>query len=82
MPYTVEFKTSARKSFDALQGAVQTRISAVVDGLEENPRPPGCKKLKGRDNEYRIRVGDYRRGNLNGDIYIWRRGNRLFEKKG
>ena len=60
MPYTVEFKTSARKVFDSLQGAIQTRISAVVDDLEENPRPSGCKKLKGRDNTYRIRVGDYR----------------------
>ncbi len=24
------------------------------------PRPGGCKKLKGGDNEWRIRVGDYR----------------------
>jgi mRNA interferase RelE/StbE len=23
-------------------------------------RPPGCKKLKGGDKEWRIRVGDYR----------------------
>jgi len=27
--------------------------------LENDPRPPGCKKLKGRLG-YRIRVGDYR----------------------
>jgi mRNA interferase RelE/StbE len=27
--------------------------------LANDPRPPGCKKLKGRDG-YRIRVGDYR----------------------
>jgi mRNA interferase RelE/StbE len=24
------------------------------------PRPTGCKKLKGGDKEWRIRVGDYR----------------------
>ena len=24
------------------------------------PRPAGCKKLKGGDAEWRIRVGDYR----------------------
>ena len=27
--------------------------------LTDNPRPLGCKKLKGQD-EYRIRVGNYR----------------------
>ena len=27
--------------------------------LEVDPRPHGCKKLKGRD-AYRIRIGDYR----------------------
>jgi mRNA interferase RelE/StbE len=27
--------------------------------LEQDPRPPGCKKLKGRD-AWRIRIGDYR----------------------
>ena len=27
--------------------------------LESNPRPLGCKKLKGRE-AYRIRVGNYR----------------------
>ena len=24
------------------------------------PRPPGCEKLAGEDNRYRIRVGRYR----------------------
>jgi len=27
--------------------------------LEHDPRPPGCKKLRGRD-AWRIRIGDYR----------------------
>ena len=26
----------------------------------ENPRPPGCKKLQGYKDQWRIRVGDYR----------------------
>jgi mRNA interferase RelE/StbE len=30
-----------------------------IYALAENPRPTGCKKLKGRDS-YRIRVADYR----------------------
>ena len=28
--------------------------------LEPNPRPPGCKKLQGGENKWRIRIGDYR----------------------
>ena len=29
-------------------------------GLANDPRPPGCDKLAGVENLYRIRVGDYR----------------------
>ena len=32
----------------------------AIDALEANPRPFGYDKLAGRENEYRIRVGDYR----------------------
>ena len=28
--------------------------------LADNPRPRGVEKLEGRENRYRIRVGDYR----------------------
>jgi mRNA interferase RelE/StbE len=31
-----------------------------LEGLASAPQPPGCRKLKGGDNEWRIRVGDYR----------------------
>jgi hypothetical protein len=31
-----------------------------IESLAASRRPPGCKKLKGGDNEWRIRVGDYR----------------------
>ena len=38
---------------------MRERMSHKTLDLENDPRPPGCKKLKGRD-AYRIRVGDYR----------------------
>jgi mRNA interferase RelE/StbE len=38
---------------------VATHIEDKILELENDPRPPGCKKLKGRD-AYRIRIGDYR----------------------
>ena len=38
-----------------------TQISKAIDKLADNPRPAGCKKLKGeKEYMWRIRVGDYR----------------------
>jgi mRNA interferase RelE/StbE len=36
------------------------RIFPKLEGLASEPRPGGCKKLKGGQREWRIRVGDYR----------------------
>ena len=36
------------------------RIVPRLEHLAAVPRPPGCKKLRGGDKEWRIRVGDYR----------------------
>lgn len=35
------------------------KIMDSIAALAEDPRPPGCKKLKGRPG-YRIRQGNYR----------------------
>ncbi len=60
MAYIVQLKNCARKELGKLPRAVQDRLIAALRSLEENPRPPGVKKLRGRENEWRIRVGDYR----------------------
>jgi mRNA interferase RelE/StbE len=51
---------SAEKELKRLSGQLNARIVPRLEGLASNPRPPGCKKLKGGDKEWRIRVGDYR----------------------
>ncbi|MGD0649129.1 MAG: type II toxin-antitoxin system RelE/ParE family toxin [Acidobacteriaceae bacterium] len=58
--YSVELKPSARKELERLPGKVIERIFPRLEALEVEPRPPGCKKLKGGRDEWRIRVGDYR----------------------
>jgi mRNA interferase RelE/StbE len=58
--YSVELKPSARKELDCLSNKLIERILPRLENLASNPRPPGCKKLKGGDNEWRIRVGDHR----------------------
>lgn len=60
MHYSVKFTPHAARAFRKLPRDVQTRISPSVDALKENPRPPGSEKLKGSEDAYRIRVGDYR----------------------
>ncbi len=58
--YAVIYKTSADKALRKLPTAVQVRIATATDELGDNPRPRGCIKLKGEEDVWRIRVGDYR----------------------
>ena len=58
--YSLHIKSSAQKELDALDEALFARIDRKIVLLAENPRPAGCKKLKGYRNQWRIRVGDWR----------------------
>lgn len=60
MTYQIEFSQQAEKQFEALPQQLQMRLQLRIDALAEDPRPPGVKKLKDAENQYRIRVGDYR----------------------
>ncbi|MGQ0635814.1 MAG: type II toxin-antitoxin system RelE family toxin [Planctomycetaceae bacterium] len=58
--YTIVFARSARRELEDLPTRLAARILARIESLTMAPRPPGCVKLTGRDNLWRIRVGDYR----------------------
>jgi mRNA interferase RelE/StbE len=58
--YRVRLTTSAEKELHGLPAKLVARIVARLERLASTPRPPGCKKLRGGDNEWRVRVGDYR----------------------
>jgi mRNA interferase RelE/StbE len=51
---------SAGKELDALDDALFARIDRKILVLAQNPRPPGCKKLRGYKDLWRIRVGEWR----------------------
>ena len=36
------------------------RLAAALASLASEPRPPGVKKLSGKESLFRVRVGDYR----------------------
>jgi mRNA interferase RelE/StbE len=58
--YHVSLTASAEKELHRLPAQMVARIMPRLEGLALAPRPAGCKKLTGGDNEWRIRVGDYR----------------------
>jgi mRNA interferase RelE/StbE len=59
--YRLFIKRSAAKELTAVaQEANRRRLTARIQALATDPRPPGCEKLAGYDDRYRIRQGDYR----------------------
>ena len=58
--YSLEIKSAAQKELDAMDDTLFTRIDRKILALAFNPRPAGCKKLKGYKDQWRVRVGDWR----------------------
>lgn len=59
MKYRVLIKKKAEKSLSKISEPYYSSIKSNILALANNPRPNGCKKLKGREG-YRIRIGNYR----------------------
>ena len=57
--YTAVLSKRAEKTLDSLSDHVATPLLHAIASLEENPRPHGYRKLRGRD-AFRIRAGNYR----------------------
>ncbi|MCD6012973.1 MAG: type toxin-antitoxin system RelE/ParE family toxin [Flavipsychrobacter sp.] len=57
--YTISISKTAQKQLDKLSDRIAAPIIDAISSLANNPRPHGCKKLKGRTG-YRIRKGDFR----------------------
>ena len=50
---------TAKKELHRLPSRTRDRMRNSVGALADDPRPRGCKELRGVD-AYRVRVGDYR----------------------
>lgn len=62
MKYQVQITDKILKKLERLSRKDKQRIVEAIDSLVEDPRPDGCKKLKGNciPSRYRIRTGNYR----------------------
>ena len=58
--YRVTFARSARRELERLHRQLAGRIVTRIEGLVVEPRPSGVRKLRGANNLWRLRVGDYR----------------------
>lgn len=58
--YQVVVERSAEKDLKKLSSEIRLRAIAAMQALTKNPRPSGSRKLAGTENDWRIRVGDYR----------------------
>ena len=57
--YQVVIEKQVQKQMERIPEPDYSRVKAAINNLANDPRPHGCKKLKGRLG-YRIRQGDYR----------------------
>ena len=54
--YEVEVSATAEKQIRKLEKVDQVRVLKAVAALASEPHPAGCRKLRGFDDVYRIRV--------------------------
>jgi len=63
-PYAITVLPAARRELKSLERAALVLIDAAITALAADPRPSGCKKLRGDAALYRVKVntihGPYR----------------------
>jgi len=58
--YKLLIKPSAATEIEPAPKKDRLRIIKRIRDLSSDPRPPGCEKLSGHDDKYRVRQGAYR----------------------
>ena len=60
MAYSILLRPAAVRDLKSLPSGVRTRIEKAIARLADEPRTSGTRKLVSFENEWRLRVGDYR----------------------
>lgn len=58
--YRIEISATAERQIRNLPRNDQIRVVRSIQTLAADPRPPGCRKLSGYDDVFRVRIGRYR----------------------
>jgi mRNA interferase RelE/StbE len=60
MSYELFIERRAEKDLKKLEPSLFAVVVEKIKYLSKNPHPPGSRKLSGSQNDWRIRIGDYR----------------------
>lgn len=60
MPYKLLIERRAEKDIKRLEAPLFTKITTRIKELSNTPHPQGSRKITGSQNDWRIRIGDYR----------------------
>ncbi|MCR4293393.1 MAG: type II toxin-antitoxin system RelE/ParE family toxin [Candidatus Kuenenia sp.] len=60
MPYELHIERHAEKDLNKLEKSLFIQIATKIKELATNPHPRGSKKITDSQNDWRLRVGDYR----------------------
>lgn len=60
MAYSILLRPAAIRDLKSLPSGVRSRIETGIGRLVDDPRTSGTRKPVGFDDEWRLRVGDYR----------------------
>lgn len=60
MNYSIIISKSVQKQINNLPSQIRNRVIEKIQNLAQEPRPSDVVKLKNSDQEYRIRIGNYR----------------------
>lgn len=58
--YEIRWKGSAERDLRNIDPQQIPRIIQAIEFLVDNPFPSQCRKLRGSERDYRIRIGDHR----------------------
>ena len=58
--FEIVLHKAAAAEIHALPAKERALVRRTIDDLVENPVPVGAMRLRGRENAYRIRLGNYR----------------------
>ena len=60
MSYELFIERRAEKDLKKLDASLFRQIAEKIKSLPENPHPLGSRKLSGSQNDWRIRIANYR----------------------
>jgi mRNA interferase RelE/StbE len=60
MPYELLIERNAEKDLKKLEISLFTKITTKIKELADNPHPQDSRKIMGSQNDWRLRIGNYR----------------------